>query len=80
VDQQQAPDHAVAREPEEQPFLSLLRQLADNPRQPLAVQLDDRRDELVDRPAQERIGRRVDCGMSFSTRSSSSCPSVGCSR
>ena len=62
MDQQQAADHAVAREPEEQPFLSLLRQLADDARQPFAVHLDDRRDELVDRPAQERIGRRVDRG------------------
>ena len=62
VDQHQAADHAVAREPEEQPFLSLLRQLADDAREPFAVQLDDRRDELVDHAADERIGRRVDGG------------------
>ena len=62
VDQQQAADHAVVREPEEQPFLSLLHQLANDPGQPLAVQLDDRRDQLVDRAAHERIGGRLDRG------------------
>ena len=80
VDQQQASDHAVAREPEEQPFLSLLRQLADDARQPLAVHLDDRRDELVDRAAQERIGRRVDRGRQLLDALEQLLPLGGCSR
>ena len=62
VDQQETADHAVAREPEQQLFLSLLRQLPDDARQPFAVHRHDRRDELVDRAAHERVGRRIDRG------------------
>ena len=45
-----------------QRLLAALGELADDAREAVPVQLDDRRDELVDRAAHERVGGRLDRG------------------